>query len=87
MIAAAHNPVLADLFTEFTPVLREGLIELLTLTGLRTPRPEHQRRGHEELVRAVADGDAEGAAEVLRGELGDSFAPAQGPVAPARDPL
>ncbi|GHD29591.1 hypothetical protein GCM10010313_71230 [Streptomyces violarus] len=78
--------MLADLFTEFTPVLREGLIELLTLTGLRTHDPNTSDDAHEALVRAVADGDAEAAAEVVRGELEDPFAPAQGPSAPAGDP-
>ncbi|WP_329053547.1 FCD domain-containing protein [Streptomyces violaceus] len=86
VIAAAHNPVLADLFTEFTPVLREGLIELLTLTGLRAHDPNTSDDAHEALVRAVAEGDAEAAAEVVRGELEDPFAPAQGPSAPAGDP-
>jgi DNA-binding GntR family transcriptional regulator len=71
--AAAHNPVLTDLFTEFTPVLREGLIDLLALTGVRAHDPNTGDEAHEALVRAVADGDAEGAAEVLRGELEDPF--------------
>jgi DNA-binding FadR family transcriptional regulator len=75
VVAAAHNPVLADLFTEFTPVLREGLIELLTLTGLRAQDPNVGDDAHDVLVRAVADGDAEAAAEVLRGELEDPFGP------------
>ncbi|MFG2967879.1 FadR/GntR family transcriptional regulator [Streptomyces sp. NPDC048288] len=74
VVAAAHNPVLADLFTEFTPVLREGLIELLALTGLRTTDPDTGDAAHEALVRALAAGDAEGAAEVLRAELADPFA-------------
>ncbi|MFI6374730.1 FadR/GntR family transcriptional regulator [Streptomyces sp. NPDC050546] len=74
VIAAARNPVLADLFTEFTPVLRDGLIELLSLTGLRGHDPNTGDEAHEELVRTVADGDEEGAAEVLRGELEDPFA-------------
>jgi DNA-binding FadR family transcriptional regulator len=74
VVAAAHNPVLADLFTEFTPVLRTGLVELLALTGLRTRDPNTADAAHEALVRAVADGDAEGAAEVLRAELEDPFA-------------
>ncbi|KDN73637.1 GntR family transcriptional regulator [Streptomyces olindensis] len=79
VVAAAHNPVLADLFTEFPPVLREGLIELLTLTGLRVHDPSTGDAAHEALVRAVARGDAEGAAEVLREELEDPFAPARDP--------
>lgn len=74
VVAAAHNPVLADLFTEFTPVLREGLIELLALTGLRTTDPDTGDAAHETLVRALAAGDGEGAAEVLRAELADPFA-------------
>jgi DNA-binding FadR family transcriptional regulator len=74
VVAAAHNPVLTDLFTEFTPVLRTGLVELLALTGLRTRDPNTADAAHEALVRAVADGDAEGAAEVLRAELEDPFA-------------
>lgn len=74
VVAAAHNPVLADLFTEFTPVLRTGLVELLALTGLRARDPNTADAAHEALVRAVADGDAEGAAEVLRQELEDPFA-------------
>ncbi|WP_329267556.1 FadR/GntR family transcriptional regulator [Streptomyces pseudovenezuelae] len=74
VVAAAHNPVLADLFGEFTPVLREGLVELLALTGLRHDEPDPAGEAHAALVRAVADGDAEGAAGILRGELEDPFA-------------
>ena len=73
VVAAAHNPVLADLFGEFTPVLREGLVELLALTGLRATDPDTADAAHAALVRAVADGDAEAAAEVLRAELEDPF--------------
>ena len=74
VVAAAHNPVLADLFGQFTPVLRQGLLDLLTLTGLRTHDPNTADEAHEALVRAVADGDAEAAAEVVRQELEDPFA-------------
>src|SRR4051812_34340580 len=74
VVAAAHNPVLADLFTEFTPVLRTGLVDLLALTGLRARDPNTADEAHAALVRAIADGDAEGAAEVLRRELEDPFA-------------
>ncbi|MET9761582.1 FCD domain-containing protein [Streptomyces sp. NPDC006372] len=74
VVAAAHNPVLADLFTEFTPVLRDGLTELLSLTTLRADDPGTGDAAHEALLRAVRDGDAEGAAEVLRRELEDPFA-------------
>lgn len=74
VVAAAHNPVLADLFAQFTPVLREGLTDLLALTGLRAHDPSTGDEAHETLARAIADGDAERAAEVLRRELEDPFA-------------
>ncbi|MFI5878595.1 FadR/GntR family transcriptional regulator [Streptomyces sp. NPDC051554] len=73
VVAAAHNPVLADIFGQFTPVLREGLVELLALTELRAHDPNTGDEAHEALVRAVAEGDAETAAEVLRAELEDPF--------------
>ncbi|MEU0744131.1 FCD domain-containing protein [Streptomyces sp. NPDC006134] len=73
VVAAAHNPVLADLFTEFTPVLRTGLVDLLALTGLRAHGPNHADDAHEAILRAVADGDAEGAAEIVRKEVEDPF--------------
>ncbi|WP_046730703.1 FadR/GntR family transcriptional regulator [Streptomyces humi] len=74
VVAAAHNPVLTDLFTEFVPVLREGLVDLLALTGLRTADPLTGDAAHEALTRAVAAGDADEAVEVLRAELADPFA-------------
>ncbi|MFG2778337.1 FadR/GntR family transcriptional regulator [Streptomyces prunicolor] len=73
VVAAARNPVLADIFGQFTPVLREGLVELLALTELRAHDPNTGDAAHEALVRAVAEGDAETAAEVLRAELEDPF--------------
>ncbi|MEU6353405.1 FCD domain-containing protein [Streptomyces sp. NPDC047072] len=78
VVAAAHNPVLADLFREFTPSLRTGLLDLLALTGLRDQDPNAADEAHAALVRAVAEGDAEGAAEILRGELEDPFGPEHG---------
>lgn len=74
MVAVAHNSVLADLFAEFRPALREGLIELPALTGLRATDPHTGDEAHEALVRAPADGDAESAAQVRRAELTDPFA-------------
>lgn len=75
VVAAAHNPVLADLFTEFVPVLRRGLVDLLALTGLRVDDPNHADDAHEAILEAIADGDAEGAAEVVRREVEDPFGP------------
>ncbi|MFI5472464.1 FadR/GntR family transcriptional regulator [Streptomyces cacaoi] len=73
VVAAAHNPVLTDLFMEFVPVLRKGLVDLLALTGLRVQEPNTADEAHEALVRAVADGDPETAAAVLTAELEDPF--------------
>jgi hypothetical protein len=39
VVAAARNPVLTDLFGEFVPALREGLIEMLDLVGIREHDP------------------------------------------------
>jgi DNA-binding FadR family transcriptional regulator len=69
VVTAAHNPVLADLFTEFTPTLRRGLIEMLDLVGLRTTDPNTGDDTHEALVEAITRGDAEAASTVLREEL------------------
>ncbi|GHE11201.1 FadR/GntR family transcriptional regulator [Streptomyces alanosinicus] len=69
VVAAAHNPVLTDLFTEFVPVLREGLVTLLHLTRLREKVPDTGDDSHAALVEAIADGAAEQAVAVLLGEL------------------
>ncbi|MEV0907703.1 FadR/GntR family transcriptional regulator [Streptomyces hokutonensis] len=69
MVAAAHNPVLTGLFTEFVPVLQRGLIDLVELLSLRSGEPNHGDDGHSELVDAVARGDAEAAGHILRAEL------------------
>ncbi|WBO63745.1 FadR/GntR family transcriptional regulator [Streptomyces camelliae] len=73
VVTAAHNPVLADLFTEFAPVLREGLVTLLDLTRLRERDPNTRDDSHAALVEAIADGDAERAAEVLTAELEETL--------------
>ncbi|MBL1109649.1 FadR family transcriptional regulator [Streptomyces sp. 5-8] len=74
VVAAAHNPVLADLFTEFVPVLREGLVALLDLTRLREENPGTGDDSHAALVRAITDGDAEKAATTLLTELESTLA-------------
>ncbi|MFI6689238.1 FadR/GntR family transcriptional regulator [Streptomyces sp. NPDC050485] len=73
VIAAAHNPVLTALFTEFAPVLRKGLITLLELVDLRSHTPNHGEQAHAALVRAIEDGDAERAGAVLRDELTETL--------------
>ncbi|MES5821304.1 FCD domain-containing protein [Streptomyces sp. RG80] len=69
VVAAAHNPVLTGLFTEFVPVLRQRLGDLVELLDLRAGDPNHGDDGHAALVDAVARGDAEGAGRALGEEL------------------
>ncbi|GGS72392.1 FadR/GntR family transcriptional regulator [Nonomuraea spiralis] len=74
IVAAAGNPVLTDLFAEFAPALREKLIDMVELLGLR----EHDRNpGHDThaaLVAAVRDGDARAASDLLQAELDQTLA-------------
>ncbi|MFG3280624.1 FadR/GntR family transcriptional regulator [Streptomyces sp. NPDC048111] len=81
VVAAAHNPVLTALFTEFVPALRQGLIDLVRLLDLRRGDPADGAdgsdpaqgadgaAGHAALVAAVARGDAAAAGRALRDEL------------------
>ncbi|AWN31418.1 FadR/GntR family transcriptional regulator [Streptomyces sp. NEAU-S7GS2] len=74
VVDAAHNPVLTDLFTEFAPALRQGLIDLVELLGLGNEEPQHGDARHAALVEAVADGDGEAASRVLQSELEETLA-------------
>lgn len=69
IVAAAHNPVLADLFTEFTPALREGLIRLVELLGLRDLDHSPGDASHAAMVTAIAAADPERAGRAVRDEL------------------
>ncbi|MEU7277790.1 FCD domain-containing protein [Streptomyces sp. NPDC045431] len=69
VVAAAHNPVLTDLFGEFVPALREGLISLVQLLDLRDREPGHSADLHAELVEAVRRGDPEAASGALRADM------------------
>ncbi|WLQ63569.1 FCD domain-containing protein [Streptomyces glycanivorans] len=69
VVAAAHNPVLSALFTEFVPTLRRGLIDMLELLDLRADDPDHGDHDHASLVDAVARGDGDAASSTLREEL------------------
>ncbi|WP_327093149.1 FCD domain-containing protein [Nonomuraea sp. NBC_01738] len=73
VVAAAHNPVLTDLFAEFAPVLREGLIELLELMDVRAHESGHGDAAHAALVEAVVDGDADLAGRTLEEELRETL--------------
>ncbi|NUS16258.1 MAG: FadR family transcriptional regulator [Streptomyces sp.] len=74
VVAAARNPVLNDLFAQFAPVLREGLIELVDLLDLRSAAPGDGDDSHTALVAAITAGDADAAARVLEAELSATLA-------------
>ncbi|MBY8880531.1 FCD domain-containing protein, partial [Actinacidiphila acidipaludis] len=74
VVAAAHNPVLTDLFAEFVPALREGLVDLLGLIDVTAHDAGHGAAAHAGLVEAVKAGDAERAARVLQAELDRTLA-------------
>ena len=78
VIDAAHHPVLTDLFSEFTPALREGLIGLVDLFGLRDRDAQHGDAGHAALVEAVVHGDAEAAGRAVQSELDATFTQQRG---------
>jgi DNA-binding GntR family transcriptional regulator len=80
VVAAARNPVLTDHFREFVPALREGLIEMPALVGMREHDPSTGDDAHAALVRAVADGNADTAGTVLREELEETLALVRRPV-------
>ncbi|SNY54549.1 FadR/GntR family transcriptional regulator [Paractinoplanes atraurantiacus] len=74
IVAAAHNPILANLFTEFLPALRAGLINLVELLDLRAKLPNPGQDTHAALVAAVAAQDPEAAERTLRQELRNTLA-------------
>ncbi|KAB8193164.1 FCD domain-containing protein [Nonomuraea phyllanthi] len=69
VVAAAGNPVLTDLFAEFAPVLREGLIGLVEVLGLRSHERNPGHDTHAALVAAIRRGDGAAAGDVLQEEL------------------
>jgi DNA-binding FadR family transcriptional regulator len=74
VVAAAHNPVLTGLFTQFVPILKQRLLDLVELLDLRSGDPRHGEEGHAALVTAVAERDAEAAGAALRAELDGTLA-------------
>ncbi|MEU6781602.1 FCD domain-containing protein [Nonomuraea angiospora] len=74
VVAAAGNPVLTDLFAEFAPALREGLIGLVEVLGLRAHDRNPGHDAHAELVAAVRDGDGDAAGAILQAELEQTLA-------------
>lgn len=73
IVAAAHNSVLSGLFEEFIPLLRQGLVDLLHMAGLRSDNPGHGEDAHTALVDAIERGDAQNAGTILREELTDTL--------------
>ncbi|WP_262402150.1 FadR/GntR family transcriptional regulator [Actinomadura sp. CNU-125] len=69
IVRAAHNPILVDLFAEFVPVLREGLLEVTSLMDVRRHDLDHGRDAHAALVEAVRDRDPSAAARIIAAEL------------------
>ncbi|GAA3070350.1 FadR/GntR family transcriptional regulator [Streptosporangium carneum] len=69
VVAAAHNPVLTDLFAAFEPALRRGLVDLVRLLPLRDDRPDPGDDAHAALVEAVRRGDAPEATRIMREEV------------------
>lgn len=74
VVDAAHNPVLTDLFGEFVPALRQGLIDLVDLLGLRAGDRNPGDEAHAGLVRAIERGDADTAGRLLQDELQQTLA-------------
>lgn len=67
IVAAAHNPVLLDLFDSFTPRLREAMIEMLRIRREFGGDEDHD--AHIDQAGAIADRDAIAAAERSRAHL------------------
>ncbi|MER7544957.1 FadR/GntR family transcriptional regulator [Actinomadura sp.] len=69
VVAAAHNPVLADLFAEFVPVLRDGLLDLAALVDVRTSDTAHGRAAHAALIDAIRTQNPPEAGQIIKTEL------------------
>lgn len=67
IVVAAHNPILTDLFDGFTPRLRQAMIDMLRIRRGHATDADHE--AHADLVQAIADRDAEGAARQSRAHL------------------
>ncbi|QBJ96076.1 FadR family transcriptional regulator [Rhodococcus sp. ABRD24] len=69
VIAAAHNPVLSELFETFVPRLADAMVEMIGLLGLRDRKTEPNADEHLALVDAIAAGDATEAVRISRAHL------------------
>lgn len=67
IVAAGHNPILAELFDGFTPRLRQAMLDLLRLREDHADDADHAV--HADLARAIADRDALLAMDLSRSHL------------------
>lgn len=67
VVAAAHNPILLDLFDSFTPRLRGAMVEMLRLRSAFGSDEDHAV--HRDLVEAIARRDAAAASAMSRTHL------------------
>ncbi|MFB6611967.1 FadR/GntR family transcriptional regulator [Agromyces sp. NPDC056379] len=68
IVLAAHNPVLAELFTAFLPRLRSAMLDMLRL-GRAEPAYRDDHGEHRDIVAAIAAADGERAARTSRDHL------------------
>ena len=67
VIAAAHNPVLTDLFLHFATALRAALLDLSADAALRTQADRAAATdAHHDLAAAIAEGDGDAAVSATR---------------------
>ncbi len=67
IVAAAHNPILLELFDTFTPRLRTAMIDMLRIRGDHGSDADHVT--HDELAGAIAARDATAASDLSRAHL------------------
>ncbi|WP_105566939.1 FadR/GntR family transcriptional regulator [Microbacterium halophytorum] len=67
IVAAAHNPILLDLFDGFTPRLRQAMIDMLRIRG--EYGGDDDQHTHASLTEAITRGDSRAAAERSRAHL------------------
>ena len=67
IVAAAHNPILVDLFDSFTPRSRQAMIELLRING--EFGSDADQYAHTSILDAIANRDGQTAAALAREHL------------------
>lgn len=69
IVAAAHNPVLSELFETLVPRIADAMVDMIGLLGLRDRDATPDTDEHVALVDAIASGDVEAAARISRAHL------------------